>query len=154
MNNLIPLSILLVDDNTDHAELMVDALHDFNVKNTIRHVVDGEQAILYLRHLPPYENPEDYPLPDLIFLDLRMPRQDGMTTLSMIKNDDQLKHIPVVMVSTSKTADEIKECYSLGANGYINKPLQFEEFSRKIKELNYYWVLTAELPSQKEDKSC
>ena len=65
----------------------------------------------------------------------------------MIKESDRLKHIPVVMVSTSKTPAEIQECYSLGASGYVNKPLQFDEFSRKIRELNYYWVLTSELPS-------
>jgi len=136
----------MVEDNMDHAELMIDAFRDFNIKNTINHVVDGEQAIAYLNNVPPYNDKSKYPFPNIIFLDLRMPRQGGIETLKMIKADKLLKHIPVVMISTSKTEVEIQECYRLGASGYVSKPLKFEEFSKKIKELNYYWVLTSELP--------
>ena len=117
------------------------------------YVGDGEEAMTYLQHEPPYEDQKKYPLPDIIFLDLRMPRQDGITTLRIIKEKPELKHIPVVMISTSKTPDEINECYRLGASGYVSKPLQFEEFSRKIKELNYYWVLTSELPVKPEENA-
>ena len=77
-----------------------------------------------------------------------MPRQGGIETLRIIKEDDEIKEIPVIMISTSTTAPEIKECYRLGASGYVTKPLQFEEFSKKMTELNYYWVLTSELPDK------
>ncbi|TWX73620.1 response regulator [Colwellia sp. C1TZA3] len=146
MENLKPISALMVEDNIDHAELMMDAFNDFNIKNTIAHVMDGEQAIAYLRNETPYEDKLKFTRPDIIFLDIRMPRQGGIATLKIIKADDDLCGIPVVMISTSKTAPEIKECYRLGASGYITKPLQFDDFSNKMKELNYYWVLTSELP--------
>lgn len=136
----------MVEDNIDHAELMIDAFNDFNIKNSIAHVMDGEQAIAYLRNETPFEDSSQFKRPDIVFLDIRMPRQGGIATLKIIKEDLDLRSIPVVMISTSSTAPEIQECYSLGASGYITKPLQFEDFSKKMKELNYYWVLTSELP--------
>lgn len=148
MDNLKPISALMVEDNIDHAELMMEAFNDFNIKNSIAHVMDGEQAIAYLRNEAPFEDPKQFARPDIIFLDIRMPRQGGMATLEVIKQDEHLRDIPVVMISTSSTAPEIKECYRLGASGYITKPLQFDDFSKKMKELNYYWVLTSELPAK------
>ena len=146
MDALRPISALMVEDNVDHAELMMDAFHDFNIKNMINHVLDGEDAIRYLKNEPPYEDKAKFFRPDIVFLDIRMPRQGGIETLKIIKNDEELTTIPVVMVSTSNTAPEIQECYSLGASGYVTKPMEFESFSKKMKELNYYWVLTSELP--------
>lgn len=148
MGALKPVSALMVEDNIDHAELMMDAFHEFNIKNVINHVLDGEDAIRYLRNESPYEDTAKYARPDIVFLDIRMPRQGGIETLKIIKNDEALKSIPVVMISTSSSTPEIQECYQLGASGYITKPLQFEAFSKKMKELNYYWVLTSELPSE------
>ncbi|TWX46361.1 response regulator [Colwellia hornerae] len=147
MDNLKAISALMVEDNIDHAELMMDAFSDFNIKNSIAHVLDGEQAVAYLRNEAPFEDSSQFTRPDIIFLDIRMPRQGGIETLKIIKADPALCGIPVVMISTSSTAPEIEECYSLGASGYITKPLQFDDFSNKMKELNYYWVLTSELPS-------
>lgn len=146
MNNLRPITALMVEDNMDHADLMLDAFYEFNINNSISHVVDGEKAIAYLRNNFPYENANKYPRPDIIFLDIKMPRLGGIETLKVIKSDALLKDILVTMISTSSTAPEIKECYALGANGYITKQLDFDEFSNKMKELNHYWVLTAELP--------
>lgn len=148
MNNIKAIQGLMVEDNIDHAELMLDAFHEFNIKNAIDHVLDGEQAIAYLKNQAPYEDKEKYPRPDIVFLDIRMPRQGGIETLKIIKQDMEIRDIPVVMISTSTTAPEIKECYRLGASGYVTKPLKFEEFSKKMIELNYYWVLTAELPDK------
>lgn len=147
LNNLKPISALMVEDNVDHAELMMDAFHEFNIKNSIEHVMDGEQAIAYLRNNAPFEDKEKYSRPDIVFLDIRMPRQGGIETLRIIKSDEKLCDIPVVMISTSTITPDIQECYRLGASGYVTKPLQFEEFSKKMKELNYYWVLTSELPN-------
>jgi two-component system response regulator len=148
VDNLKPISALMVEDNIDHAELMMDAFNDFNIKNTIAHVMNGEEAIAYLRNESPFEDRNIFTRPDIVFLDIRMPRQGGIATLKIIKNDTQLCGIPVVMISTSSTTPEIEECYSLGASGYITKPLQFDDFSKKMKELNYYWVLTSELPAK------
>jgi CheY-like chemotaxis protein len=147
VNNLKPISALMVEDNIDHAELMMDAFNDFNIKNSIAHVMDGEQAIAYLKNQPPFDDPQKYTRPDIVFLDIRMPRQGGIATLKIIKQDENLQHIPVLMISTSNTTPEINECYKLGASGFITKPLKFEDFSQKMKELNYYWVLTSELPA-------
>ena len=150
MDQFKPISALMVEDNIDHAELMMDAFHEFNIKNQIEHVLDGEQAIAYLKNQSPFEDKLKYTRPDIVFLDIRMPRQGGIETLRMIKADEKLCNIPVVMISTSSTTPEIDECYKNGASGYVSKPLNFEDFSKKMKELNYYWVLTSELPVRKE----
>lgn len=147
MENLRPLTVLMVEDNIDHAELMMDVFLDFNILNKIEHVGDGEQAIAYLKNLPPYEDKARYQRPNIVFLDVRMPKLDGISTLKIIKQDSEINTIPVVMVSTTQTAPEIKECYAIGASGFVTKPLQFDDFQKKMKELNYYWVLTSELPS-------
>ena len=141
-----PISALMVEDNLDHAELMMDAFHEFNIKNSIFHVCDGEAAMAFLLNQGAYADTTQFPRPDIVFLDIRMPRQGGIETLKLIKQDEALRDIPVVMISTSNTSPEIQECYRLGAGGYITKPFQFDEFSQKMKELNYYWVLTSELP--------
>ena len=146
MENIKPISVLMAEDNIDHAELITDAFNDFNIKNIISHVMDGEQAIAYLKNETPYEDKSKFTCPDIVFLDIRMPRQGGIATLKIIKADDDLCGIPVVMISTSKTEPEIKECYRLGVSGYITKPLNFDDFYNKMKDLNQYWVLTSELP--------
>lgn len=146
MEDLKPISVLMVEDNIDHADLMMEALFNFNIKNVVKHLLDGEEAIKYLKNEPPYQDVIKHKKPDIIFLDIRMPRQGGIETLKIIKQDLNLQHLPVMMISTSSANPEIEECYKLGASGYMTKPLQFDEFTRKMKELNYYWVLTSEFP--------
>ncbi len=145
MKNLKPIDILLVDDNQDHAELMADTIEEFNVHNLIIQVGDGEAALAYLRKQTPYQQSE-HANPELILLDINMPRLNGVETLKILKADALLKHIPVVMCSTSTREHEIQQCYELGASSYVTKPLQFEEFARKIKSLNLYWVLMSDQP--------
>ncbi len=140
-----PISILLVEDNIDHAELMIETFQELHVRNAVYHVTDGEQAIAYLNSEAPFDGK---PIPDLIFLDIRMPRQDGITTLQKIKENDALKHIPVIMITTSKTEEEVRQCFSLGASSYVQKPLEYEEFLEKLQDLNHYWVSTTELPQK------
>ena len=142
----LPVDFLLIEDNQDHADLMINALQEFNIKNRIAHVLDGEAALAYLNKQSPYENEKKYPIPQIILLDIRMPKMDGISVLKIIKEHERFKSIPVVMVSTSKLDSEIENCYRLGASGFISKPLQFDEFTRKMKELNHYWVLTVEIP--------
>ena len=144
MNSLKPVSILLVDDNRDHADIMIDALEEFNIKNIIHHVEDGEEAILFLNNSGAYEDSKGFPTPDLIFLDIRMPRQDGIETLKLIKQSSDFAYIPVVMVSTSTSPEEISECHRLGASGYLSKPIEFDALAQKMKEINYYWMLVSD----------
>lgn len=148
MSKVRPLTILLAEDNIDHAELIVETLKEFNIGNDIHHVTNGELVLDFLQGKPPFDQ-QQHNRPDLILLDLKMPRLDGKGTLKGIRELPNYQKTPVVMVSTSSTDEDIDECYDLGANSYITKPLQFEEFTRKIRELNLYWVLTAELPSAK-----
>ena len=148
MKGLKPINILLVDDNPDHAELIADSFEEFNVHNCIRHVGDGEAALRYLQANIDTQKDKQV-MPDLILLDIKMPRLNGIETLKIFKSDEVLKHIPVVMISTSNTDKEIKQCFELGASSYVTKPLQFEDFARKIKGLNLYWAVTSELPLNK-----
>ncbi len=147
MMNVKPLVILLAEDNQDHAEMIIETLEEFNVRNQIFHVTNGELALNFLNKEPPYDS-QDCPRPDLILLDQKMPLLDGVSTLKAIRENADFKHIPVIMVSTSTAGAEIGQCFELGANSYVTKPLNFEEFARKIRDLNLYWVLTSELPDQ------
>ncbi len=146
MTNVTPLNILLAEDNEDHAELIIDTLESFNISNRIVHVTNGEEVLDLLERS--INNPSLQP--NLILLDLKMPRMDGITTLKHIRQMAAFKTIPVIMVSTSSIDIDIESCYAMGANSYITKPLQFEEFTRKIRELNLYWVLTSEIPGKRQ----
>jgi len=152
LNELVPIRILLVEDNQDHADLIIDSLHEFNIKNEISHMGDGESAVAYLSSLSANYDEGAYLPPHLILLDIRMSKMDGMSVLKFIKEHDLLKSIPVIMISTSRLESEIENCYRLGANGFVTKPLKFDEFTRKIKEINHYWVLTAEIPHLHKDR--
>lgn len=143
MRHTKSINILVAEDNPDHAELIIEALMEFNEQNRISHVSGGDAALRYLRQQTPYQNAA---VPDLVLLDIKMPGLDGISTLKQIKLDEKLKHIPVVMVTTSSTREERLTCFKYGANSYITKPLEFGEFSQKMKELNLYWALTSELP--------
>lgn len=146
MSTIKPLTILLAEDNSDHAELIIETLKDFNLGNKIHHVENGEKALVYLNNEAPYED-QSYASPDLILMDQKMPMLDGLGTLKEIRRQDKFKHIPVIMISTSTVDAEIAQCFEAGANSYITKPLSFEDFSKKIRDLNLYWVLTSEIPS-------
>lgn len=132
------IEILLVEDNPDHVTLILHVLKDNKVVNNIHVVEDGESAMDYLHH--------HLPLPNLILLDVKLPRLDGFEVLKAIKNDPNLKKIPVVMLTTSDKDEEIIRGYSEGANSYVTKPVDFNEFRKKIKSLDMYWALISELP--------
>ena len=142
------IPILLAEDNDDHAELITDALKEHNVLNTIYRAKDGQEALDYLYHKDQFANESEFPRPQLILLDLRMPRKDGMEVLKTVKEDANLKSIPVVILTTSKKEEEVVKGYHLGANSYLTKPIDFVEFVDKLKALNVYWILTSELPPQ------
>ncbi|MDH4136746.1 MAG: response regulator [Anaerolineae bacterium] len=132
------VDILLVEDNPDHVELILRALRDNNLLNQVHVVTNGEEALDFLYQRGKYA---DAPRPGLILLDIKLPRVDGIEVLRQIKADPELKSMPVVMLTTSAGEQEIVESYSCGANSYIIKPLDFDQFVKAIKTLKLYWLV-------------
>jgi len=135
-----PLTILLVEDNPDHAELVMRNLDDFQVANSIIHVEDGEAALNYLYGQGGYSDRKQYPLPHLMLLDLRLPKVDGLEVLKEVKNNKDLRAIPVVILTTSDAERDVAMAYEYHANSYVTKPVNFGEFSRLLKDLGFYWL--------------
>lgn len=135
-----PLVILLVEDNPDHAELVKRNLEDFKVANTIYHVEDGEAALTYLRECGTYTSKSKFMRPDLILLDLRLPRIDGLEVLKQIKSDSSLQSIPVVILTTSDAERDMAMAYEYHANSYVTKPVDFDNLAFLLKDLGYYWL--------------
>ena len=141
-----PVDILLVEDNRDHISLIKRSLKSRNIVNNIRVVDDGQAALDYLFRLGPYADPASSPRPHLILLDVRLPKVDGFEVLSKIKKDGVLKDIPVIILTTSDKDEDIEQGYAMGANSYVTKPIDFEDFKQKIADLKIYWALVSELP--------
>jgi len=138
-----PLRVLLVEDDAADVALVTDAFTNHDVRSELHHVGDGAEALAYLRGEPPYT---DAPRPDLIMLDLNMPRVDGRQVLSEIKADDRLKAIPVVVFTTSAAADDIVTSYGAHANAYVTKPIDLDDFERTLTEIRGFWGRTVTLP--------
>jgi CheY-like chemotaxis protein len=138
-----PVDILLVEDNADHVELIVKALRDNNVLNEVHVVTSGEEAMDFLYQRGAYV---DAQRPWLILLDIKLPGMDGIEFLRLVKAHQKFKLIPVVVLSTSETEKDIVGCYGCGANSYIVKPVDFEEFAKVIKDLKIYWLKVNSLP--------
>jgi CheY-like chemotaxis protein len=135
-----PMTILLVEDNPDHAELVKRNLEEFQVANHINHVGDGEAALDYVYRRGTYSNHKKFPRPDLILLDLRLPRIDGLEVLKQIKRDLTLQAIPVVVLTTSDAEKDLAQAYEYHANSYVTKPVNFDNFSRLLRDLSCYWL--------------
>jgi len=143
MGTMTKIDVLLVDDDTGDVELTREGLLDAKVDITLNVVNDGELALKYLRHEPPYENATR---PDLVLLDLNMPRKDGRETLLEIKTDEKLRSIPVVVLTTSDAETDIIRCYDAGANCYITKPIGFDAFITVVKALENFWFTIVKIP--------
>jgi len=141
-----PVNILLVEDNEDHAELTLRALRSNNLINEVYVVKDGEEALDFVYHRGKYADVKEFPLPGLILLDISLPKVSGLEVLETLKGDPQLKVIPVIMLTTSEREEEIARSYAGGANSYVTKPVNFEEFVKKITEIKLYWTITNSLP--------
>ncbi|MFK7769596.1 MAG: response regulator [Mariniblastus sp.] len=137
------IDILLVEDSETDAELTLEALKQGKLQNTVSHVKDGEEALQYLHREGEYA---DVPRPDLILLDLNMPKLDGREVLKRIREDEELNVIPVVVLTTSSSDKDILESYGLAANSYIVKPVDLQSFFDVIKEINNFWVRVVVLP--------
>jgi CheY-like chemotaxis protein len=135
-----PLNILLVEDNLAHAELVIRSLRDHRIINEIEHLSNGEAALDYLFRRKAYANAEHSPRPHLILLDLRLPRVDGLEVLKEIKCSDDLRTIPVVILTTSEAEQDVARAYQYYANSYLAKPVDFTKFVRLIEDLGFYWL--------------
>lgn len=134
------VDILLVEDNASHAELVMRSLGEHKLTKKIHHVSDGEAALDYLFHRGAYVDPKRFPRPQLVLLDLRLPKIDGMEVLQEIRQSEDLKRIPVVILSTSYAEPDVGRAYDNHANSYLVKPLDFERFTRLMNDLGYYWL--------------
>lgn len=132
--------VMLIEDNLDHAELVMRTLSEHKVVNQIRHFTEGQSALDYLFRRGDYTNPESSPRPSLILLDLRLPRVDGLDILRDIKNSDELRCIPVIILTTSEAERDIARAYLNHANSYLVKPVGFEEFNKLMEDLGFYWL--------------
>ena len=138
-----PIEILLVEDSPSDTELTLEALKDFKVRNHVSVVEDGVQAMEFLHRRGPYTQA---PRPDLIMLDLKLPRKDGREVLAAIKGNDNLKSIPIVVLTTSRADQDILRAYQLNANCYINKPVDFNQFLEVVRSIESFWLYVVTLP--------
>ncbi len=135
-----PLTILLVEDNADHAQLVMRSLRNNRVANRIYHVADGEAALDYLCRLGQYADPEQSPRPHVVLLDLRLPKIDGLEVLKQMKTSEELRQIPVVVLTTSSAELDVAKAYDYHANSYLVKPVEFSDFTQLMDILGFYWL--------------
>lgn len=137
------IDILLVEDNQGDARLAREALRDSKIRNKLHHVSDGEEAMQFLHRQGTFA---EAPRPDLILLDLNLPRKDGRSVLAEIKTDENLKRIPVVILTTSSDEQDIYRAYNLHANCYITKPIDFTQFMKVVQSIEDFWLTIVKLP--------
>ena len=145
MGNKDIIEILLIEDNPDDAVLAVRALQKQNLANKLVHLKDGAEALDFLFHEGHADNVAKNG-PRVILLDLKMPKVNGMEFLERLKSDDRTKAIPVVVLTSSAEDPDIERCYKLGANSYIVKPVEFENFAKTVADLGMYWILLNRSP--------
>ncbi len=140
-----PIEILLVEDNPGDVRLTQEAVREAKIRNTLNVVNDGEQAIAYVRRQGEYA---DRPRPDLILLDLNLPRKDGREVLQDLKSDPDLHRIPVVVLTSSAAEQDILRTYDLYANAYVTKPVDLEQFMRVVSSIQDFWLNIVKLPPE------
>lgn len=140
-----PIDILLVEDNEGDARLAMEALRESQLPNILHHVSDGEKAMAFLRREPPFTGTHR---PDLILLDLNLPRKDGLEVLAEIKRDKDLKRIPVVVLTVSSDDTDILKTYNLHGNCFITKPLDLDQFMKVVRSIEDFWLTTVRLPPE------
>jgi chemotaxis family two-component system response regulator Rcp1 len=142
----MPIEVLLVEDSPGDVRLTKEVFRDANKDIHLHVASDGLEAMAFLRHEGAYT---DTPRPDLILLDLNLPKMDGREVLAQIKQDDKLKTIPTVILTTSESEADIVKSYQLQANCYLSKPVQLEAFETLVKSINDFWLTKAKLPQHK-----
>ena len=141
-----PITILLVEDNIDHAELVIRGLETNRVCNRIIHVEDGESALDYMFQRGRFSAPGAAPRPHLVLLDLRLPRVDGLEVLKTLKSDDETKRVPVVILTTSDAESDMARAYRCQANSYLVKPVDLRNFTALMETFGYYWLAWNKFP--------
>ena len=139
-----PVEILLVEDNPADVHLTVEALRDARVHNNLHVASDGEEALAFLRRQAAHK---DAPRPDLILLDLNLPKKSGREVLAEIKAEPALRRIPVVILSTSEAKEDIASAYDLAANCYVTKPVDLDEFFQVVRAIDSFWLSLVKLPA-------
>jgi CheY-like chemotaxis protein len=138
--------ILMADDDPDDRSMTKEALEENFLLNELRFTEDGAELMDYLKRRGKYSDPESSPRPGVILLDLNMPKKDGRECLKEIKSDDELKSIPVIVLTTSKAEEDILRTYDLGVNSFVTKPVTFMELVEVMKNLGNYWFDIVQLP--------
>lgn len=147
MNTTIhDVEILLVEDNQDDAGLVMRALKKHNLANNLYHLSDGAEALDFIFAKGIYAERKVEDKPKVILLDIKMPKVDGLQVLKAIREDERTKFIPVVMMTSSKEERDIVESYKLGTNSYVVKPVDFDNFSKAVADLGFYWLLLNQVP--------
>ena len=145
--NLDSIELLLVEDNINDAELAIRELKKHHLANSMFHVKDGEEALDFLFAKGKYAGSRNINhTPKVVLLDIQMPKVNGIEVLQQLKADERTRSTPVVILTSSKEDPDIQKCYSLGANSYIVKPVNFERFAEAIKNLGFYWLLLNQPP--------
>lgn len=144
-NNGRPVEILLVEDNEGDIGLVEEVFEEGRINNNLNITEDGEEAMEFLRREGEFTNA---PHPDLILLDLNLPRKDGREVLEEIKEDENLRRIPVVVLTTSKAEKDILKSYDMHANSYITKPVNFDQFIKVVKSIEDFWLEVVKLPEE------
>ncbi len=140
-------TILLVEDNEDDVTLTLRAFNKIHIKNKIVIAVDGEEALDYLFCKGKYGGRDPFELPSVVLLDLKLPKVNGFEVLKAIRENEQTKYLPVVILTSSKEEQDVVNGYSLGANSYLRKPVDFEKFFEAVKTLGVFWLLLNETPN-------
>jgi CheY-like chemotaxis protein len=143
---LKPVEILLVEDSLDDVEITLRALRKVRVANTVHVVRDGQEALDFLSRDGDHGDRADAPRPDVILLDLNLPKVNGLEVLDKIRASDGLSTIPVIVLTVSECQEDVRESYKLGANTYITKPVDFARFAHAMEVLCEYWMVIAKLP--------
>ncbi len=148
----LPIRILLVEDNDAHTKLILRAMQEDRLANPVDCVRDGEEALDYLFRRGAFEDPSTSPRPDMILLDLKLPKIDGLEVLKTIKEDEKLREIPVVVLTSSTDARDVSMAYRHYVNSYISKPVDFDKFRQVVQELDYYWTIFNTKPVSKSHR--
>lgn len=135
-----PLNVLHVEDNPDHANLVIRSLRMHRVANNVCLIEDGEAALDYLLRRGEYQDPKNSPRPHVILLDLRLPKVDGLDVLRVIKTTEELMKIPVVILTSSNAERDVAQSYEYHANSYLVKPVGFDRFTEMMEHLGFYWL--------------
>ncbi len=141
-------TILLVEDNPDDVELTLRALKQYNIKNEIKVVRDGAEALDYLFATGTYSNRDTTTMPAVVILDLKLPKVDGLEVLQRMRGDERTKLVPVVILTSSKEERDMVNGYKFGANSYVRKPVDFTQFVEAARQLGLYWLVINEPPPQ------